>query len=323
MKIYQAWQDFRRENPQVKLNLALGNFDGFHLGHRCLLAKMQEACQKEKASSGVFLFHPHPLSKLCGTAPSLLNNDMEKEALLRYLGIDYLIYQEFTQIWADMLPQEFVSNILVEKLQVNHLFVGFNYTFGAKAAGETKLLARLAQQHGFLLTVSPPVKQNGMIVSSSVIRQALQSGNLQKANALLGYAYCFSGQVVKGKQLGRQLGFPTANLICPKEKQKPVNGVYRIAAACEGQLYDGVANIGKQPTISDHEQHFLEAHLFDTNEDFYGKLLWVWLLDFIRPEQKFANVVHLQKQISQDKKTAKALMEKRPIDRNLLLPKTF
>jgi riboflavin kinase/FMN adenylyltransferase len=287
--------------------VALGNFDGLHLGHRAVIGTVCEpsGTPEPSAYGTVLSFNPHPQTFFSGQAKSLLTPFDEKVALLEAQGVQQFVLLPFDQALATLTPEAFVEKILVNHLQAQQISVGFNFRFGCQRSGDTSQLKAIAANYGIEVSILEPKTLNGDRVSSSAIRQALQDGEIQRAKALLGRPYGLTGTVIQGQQLGRQIGFPTANLAVPAEKFLPRRGVYRVLVEGEGfsSLKRGVLNVGCRPTI-DGLQETVEVHLLDWVGNLYGNTLTVYLEQFLRPEQKFASLQALSAQIQIDCETA-------------------
>ncbi|MGA7934255.1 MAG: bifunctional riboflavin kinase/FAD synthetase [Kovacikia sp.] len=300
--------------------VALGNFDGVHLGHRQVIQPVL-SCAEEPAAERIYAtvvtFHPHPQEFFSGQSRLLLTPLNEKGALLKAMGVEQLVSLPFGQELAELSPEQFVENILVQGLRAKHVSVGLDFCFGRQRAGTAADLQTIAATHGVAVTIAPLKSLEGGRISSSAIRQALQVGDLQIANRLLGRSYCLVGKVFQGQQLGRTLGFPTANLQLPSEKFVPKQGVYAVQVHLyeEGNESDlvadptllGVMNIGVRPTVEGKIQ-VVEVHLLDWAGELYGRTLLVHLKKFLRPEQKFASLEALKAQIQLDCLTARAVL---------------
>ncbi len=289
-KIYQNFN-----SPSV----ALGNFDGVHLGHQEILRKTVETAHRKGRDAVVYTFDPHPrlvLSKV----PEIprITTPRERADLLEHLGIDVLVLAEFTLEFAAQTPEEFVENVLVEELGVRNLFIGDNYRFGKGRAGTAQTLKNMAPELGFVVHVIPPVTMDGLRVSSSRIRERLMQGQIREANMLLGREFTIEGRVIHGHHRGKGLGFPTANMK-PEVKLHPPEGVYAVYCRVGGDIYQGVMNIGYNPTFKDRRVSY-EVHLLDFNRDIYGEMIRVYLVDRLRPEMTFAGVDALKEQIAKD-----------------------
>lgn len=288
------------------LHLALGVFDGVHIGHQAVIARAVGAAKGNGGLGGVLTFDPHPIRVIApAKAPaSLLATLHHKEKIVRDLGADLFIALEFDQKLASMEPGEFLDQLF--RLPVKTIAVGEDWRFGKGRHGDVEYLQSQAELRGFRLEAVPPVMIEGERVSSTRIRQAIRDGNFGAAARLLGRAYTVCGPVVHGKQLGRTIGFPTAN-IDTGDSQLPPDGVWAVNAILpDGRTAPGVANLGTRPTV-DGSSRSLEAHLFDFTEDLYGQELEIEFLDFIRPEKKFNGLDELKNQIARDAESARAI----------------
>ncbi len=282
--------------------IALGNFDGIHRGHQKVIESIFEAAAAGGCYPSVVTFYPHPQEYFTGQRRQLLTPIDEKVQQLETLGVTQLVTLPFNQDIAQLSPQEFVEKILIEHLQTQWVSVGEDFRFGRGRSGTVADLKAIASNFNVQVNiVSLQTCAEGRI-SSSQIRQALQEGNIEQANRLLGRPYSLTGKVVYGQQLGRTIGFPTANLQLPSEKFLPRQGVYSVQALGselgESPL-TGVMNIGTRPTV-DGTQQTIEIHLLDWSGDLYDQNLTVNLVEFIRPEQKFNSLDELKAQIQVD-----------------------
>lgn len=286
--------------------VALGNFDGIHLGHRQVIAPVLE--NDGIARTTVVTFSPHPKEFFTGEPRSLLTPQEEKVLHLEAIGVQQLVLLPFNRELAKLTPQQFVEEILVNQLQARQVSVGADFCFGHRRTGTADDLKAIAATFGIGVTIVPLLLFQGKRISSSAIREALLSGDLQTANRMLGRSYRLIGQVVTGQQLGRTIGFPTANLQLLGDKLVPCRGVYavRVSGAGESAIL-GVMNIGNRPTVNGLSQT-IEVHLLDWSGDLYGKTLIVELEEFIRPEQKFASLEELKAQIQADCETARSTL---------------
>ena len=289
-------------------SVALGFFDGCHLGHQQILDLCRE---KGREQSGVLTFREHPGASIPGRqAPQLLTTAEERIALLQERGLKVFL-KTFDREFSTWPAEKFAEEILARALGVSAVVVGHDYRFGHRAAGDVELLISLGGKLGFSTTIVPPVtlEQNGRIViSSTKVRQAVAEGDLELARRLLGRPYSVTGTVAQGRKLGRTLEFPTANLAFPEEKLAPPYGVMAVRATTRaGDTHQGVANFGLRPTVADGATlPLLEAHLFDFSGDLYGQPLKIEMLRFLRPEQKFASFSALRDQILADAQQARA-----------------
>lgn len=302
-------------NALTPTAVALGNFDGIHQGHSQVIRPVLSSPFTTAGSAvpTVVTFNPHPQEFFSGQPRCLLTPIAEKAFYLEQMGIQQLVLLPFNRELAQLTPLQFVEEILIQGLQVKQISIGQDFCFGQGRAGTAEMLQAIAEHHGITVVIAPLKLLQATRVSSSAIRQALQAGDLQAANAALGRAYSLVGEVVKGQQLGRTLGFPTANLRLPPEKFLPHQGVYAVRVqicdraelhlTCNAQSWPGVMNLGHRPTV-EGTQLIAEVHLFDWTGDLYGKTLVVNLEAFIRPEQKFNSLEQLKAQIQQDCKAA-------------------
>lgn len=294
---------------RIPTAVALGNFDGVHQGHRQVIQPVLSTAEGEAVHSTVVTFHPHPQEFFSGQARKLLTPLPEKVAQLTQLGVEQLVLLPFDQQLASLTPVQFVEQILVQQLQAKRVSVGQDFCFGRQRAGTAAELCAIAATFGVEVVIAPLRLMNGERISSSAIRNALQHGDVQTANRLLGRSYSLVGPVVQGQQLGRTIGFPTANVQLPPEKLLPGHGVYAVQVqlgSSSGDRLGGVMNIGQRPTVSG-TQITTEIHLLDWSGDLYGQTLTVQLEQFLRPEQKFASLDALKVQIQADCDTARSL----------------
>lgn len=306
-------------NSLTPTAVALGNFDGIHQGHRRVIQPILKSPDRPSPPpyTTVVTFHPHPQEFFTGQPRSLLTPLEEKVAQLQILGVDQLVMLPFDRELASLTPEHFVAEILVKGLQAKQISVGQDFCFGRQRTGTAEDLCTIAAEYGIDVTIAPLKLLDGHRISSSAIRAALQQGDIQQANYLLGRPYSLVGEVVQGQQVGRKLGFPTANLKFPPEKFLPRLGVYAVwANLCDrvnGVLTEsssaipGVMNLGYRPTVDGHGL-VAEVHLFDWSADLYGKTLSVHFTQFIRPEQKFTALDELKAQIQSDCLVAKAVL---------------
>jgi riboflavin kinase/FMN adenylyltransferase len=288
------------------LFLAIGVFDGVHLGHQAVISTSATHAKEAGGTPVVVTFDPHPAKVLRpNDAPHLLTATQHKIALIRDLGVAHLLVLHFDRAFASTAPEEFVQQLVANSRPLQEICVGHEWSFGKGRAGNLALLKQLGVTHNFNVVGVEAVKVNGEVVSSTAIRKAVADGNLVKATQMLGREYTILGTVVSGEKLGRKLGFPTANLSAHSE-QFPPNGVYVAEARLAGTLYRGVANLGYRPTISAGKpERLLELHLFDLEREIYGEEMEVRFLRYLRPEQKFENVEALKAQIARDVEQAR------------------
>lgn len=286
--------------------VALGNFDGIHLGHRQVIAPVLSSNPATRAT--VVTFSPHPQEFFSGQPRSLLTPHAEKAAFLSAIGVDQLVLLPFNRELADLSPERFVDEILVGQLRARQVSVGQDFCFGHHRKGTALDLRAIAAAHGIEVEIVPLLTMQGRRISSSAIREALVQGDVHLANRMLGRSYRLVGEVVAGQQVGRTIGFPTANLQLPADKLVPRQGVYGVrVSGGETSSVLGVMNIGTRPTVNGLGQT-IEVHLLDWHGDLYGKTLTVELEEFIRPEQKFASLEDLKDQIRTDCDIARAML---------------
>ncbi len=310
MKIYHSIDDFQRLNYAV---VTSGTFDGVHLGHQTILKRLKEIAGKNNGETVVITFWPHPRLILKPEEESLklLNTFEEKAELLKAQGIHHLLRIPFTKEFSQITSQEFVSNILVDKIGTRKLVIGYDHRFGRNREGSFEQLKINGPTYGFEVEEIPRQDVEDVGVDSSKIRKALEEGDIDTANHFLGMPYSISGAVVKGDQLGRQLGFPTANIdIDSHHKLIPAEGIYAVTVNYGTRELKGMLYIGTRPTV-DGSKRVIEVNLFDFNETIYGETLKVNLISFIRGDAKFDNLDGLIQQLHRDKELAlKALSPK-------------
>ena len=288
------------------LFLAIGVFDGVHLGHQAVISTSAGHAQEANGTPVVVTFDPHPVKVLRpADAPHLLTATQHKIALIRDLGVAHLLILHFDRAFAATAPEEFVDQLVANSRPLREICVGHEWSFGKGRAGNLNLLKELGRVHDFNVIGVEAVTVNGEVVSSTAIRKAVAEGNLIKATQMLGREYTILGTVIAGEKLGRKLGFPTANLSAHSE-QFPPDGVYVIEARRSGTLHRGVANLGYRPTVSGAKpERLLELHLFDLERDIYGEEVEVRFLRYLRTEQKFESVEALKAQIARDVERAR------------------
>ena len=297
-------------NAMEPTALALGNFDGVHLGHQALIGAMVEKAHEKGIKAAVFTFSNHPRNLLPGRTP-VLNITMEgqKSQIIESLGVDYLFNIEFTEEIMTMEPESFIRELLVGRLNAKDVFCGFNYNYGFKAKGNTQLLKKMGAELGFDVWEMPPFYIEDDVVSSSLIRTLIASGQVEKCETYLGRNYAIDGEVVVGNRLGRKLGFPTSNLVISPNMVTPPNGVYVTYCTYNGHRYPSVTNVGHKPTIGEYEKN-VETHIFNFDKELYGKHISVEFLEKTRDEVKFDNIEELSEQILRDCRDARKYHEK-------------
>lgn len=297
--------DAELKNKYPATVIALGTFDGLHLGHTDVINTARNYAERSGLKLAVFTFSNHPLALIRpDLVPVRIISAEEKIKLLESFGVDYLINIPFTEDFAALSPDEFLEKLACFNYRC--LVVGENFTYGFLGSGKTETLERSGRKNGFDVIVRPLVKMNGNVVSSTGIRNLIQAGHIEYANRMLGRAYAITGKIVHGEQRGRKLGFPTANIeLLHGEMAVPAPGVYAVTASIEGSIYEGMGNIGNNPTFNDVEHARLEVNLFNCSGDLYGKTMSVQFHKYIRAEKKFSGVEELCWQIEEDKKAIK------------------
>ena len=297
--------DAELKNKYSATVIALGTFDGLHLGHTDVINTARNYAERSGLKLAVFTFSNHPLALIRpDLVPVRIISAEEKIKLLESFGVDYLINIPFTEDFAALSPDEFLDRLACFNYRC--LVVGENFTYGFLGSGKTETLERSGRKNGFDVIVRPLVKMNGNVVSSTGIRNLIQAGHIEYANRMLGRAYAITGTIVHGEQRGRKLGFPTANIeLLHGEMAVPAPGVYAVTASIEGSIYEGMGNIGNNPTFNDVEHARLEVNLFNCSGDLYGKTMSVQFHKYIRAEKKFSGVEELCRQIEEDKNAIK------------------
>lgn len=307
MKIYEGIEDFRLvPNPVV----TSGTFDGVHLGHQKILNRIREIADQIGGKTVMITFWPHPRLILYPNEHNLrlLTTFEEKAKLLREFGIDHLLTIPFTKEFSELSSEEFIQNILIDKIQTRKLVIGYDHRFGRNREGSFEYLKENIDRYHFELEEISREDVDDVGVSSTKIRQALEEGEVHIANEFLGRPYELNGIIIKGQQLGRSIGFPTANIHIPLDyKLIPCDGAYAVTIDIEGETFLGMLNIGNRPTVNGSSRT-IEAHLFDFSGDLYDKRVTVHLKSYLRPEIKFSGLESLQKQLAIDKEMARKIL---------------
>lgn len=319
IKRFSVWVASSLTTVKTPTSVALGNFDGVHQGHRRVLEPIfsRSLAPKEGGGQGTYAsvvtFNPHPQEFFSGQPRSLLTPHAEKVKYLEAMGVEQLVLLPFDRTLANLSPQEFVENILVRKLMARRISVGEDFRFGRSRSGGCEELKAIASSFGVEVCIAPLQKSEEKRIGSSAIRQALELGNIIEANRQLGRPYTVVGRVVRGQQLGRTIGFPTANLQLPPNKFLPRYGVYAVRASWGNinnpqRRWLGVINIGCRPTVDDNGLPTVEVHLLDWSGDLYGETITASLEHFLRPEKKFASLSELKDGIEADCAIARKLL---------------
>lgn len=307
LKIIHSIPSFRAEKPTI---VTIGTFDGVHLGHQKIIAQITAAAIENQCDSLVLTFFPHPRMVLQeGTEMKQLNTIEEKTKLLERLGVDHLVIHPFDKTFSRMTAEEFVKEVLVDTFQLKKIIIGYDHRFGRNRTADINDLIAFGETYGFEVAQISAEELNDVSISSTKIRTALNEGNITLANNFLGYAYSLTGEVVKGQQLGRTIGYPTANLLIKEDyKLIPQNGVYVVQTDIQGQTVFGMMNIGNRPTV-DGTTQTIEVHLLDFHQELYGQILSVSLLKRLRNEQKFPSLDALKSQLLKDKSDTISFLE--------------
>ncbi len=296
MEIITATSDFELNRETA---IAIGKFDGIHLGHQRLLQEII-AKQQEGLAPCVFTFDPSPAVFFGFSDGKELTTREEKRRFLAQMGVDVLVEFPMTKESAAMEPECFIKEILVEKLKVRFLVAGTDVSFGAKGAGNAKLLQNYAVTYGYEVKTIEKVKLQEIEISSTLVRNQVENGNMSYVEELLGMPYTITGSVQHGKALGRKLGMPTVNLLPEKDKLLPPNGVYFSEVLYKGNCYAAISNIGYKPTVSNEKILGVESYLYEFDEEIYGEDIEVRLLAFKRSEMRFESVEQLKEQMQKD-----------------------
>ena len=283
---------------EVRSSVTLGKFDGLHRGHQKLINLIRRE-QGEKNRSVIFTFDVSPRSYILHSPPKYLLTYEERRELAENLGVDILAECPFTEALMHMEPEDFVKEYLAERLHARYLAVGPDFRFGYQRRGTPELLKELGRTYGFRTEIVEKEKYKGRDISSTFVREELEKGHIEEVNQLLGYTYFTKGEIVHGRQLGRTIGLPTANLIPPVIKKLPPNGVYITESLIQGKTYQGITNVGYKPTV---KENFLgvETYLFSCNADLYGQEAEVRFYRYLRPEIKFSSLEELKCQMLKD-----------------------
>ncbi len=308
MRMTHGW--FGEPHPQQRpLAVTIGNFDGVHLGHQSMLARLTARAASAGAAPAVLTFEPHPREIFTpDSAPTRLTSLREKLEILRGLGVARVHVCRFTKPFAALSAEDFVRRILVEGLHARYVLVGDDFRFGAKRAGDFALLTKLGEQHGFTAEALHTVEAAGQRASSTAVREALAAGDMATAAQLLGRPYSISGRVVGGDQLGRKIGYPTANIQL-KHNRPPLTGIFAVRVQGLDQPdWPGVASLGTRPTVHANGRPTLEVHLFNFDQSIYRRHLRVEFLHKLRDEAKFPSLEALIAQIDEDARQAREML---------------
>ncbi len=300
MKIYRNIEEVRER----EVVLTIGTFDGVHLAHRALISSIVEEAHATGRESMLMTFSPHPrtfVSTSTSKPIGLLSTTTEKVEYLRETGLDILLVQTFDRRFSEVTAEDFIEHHLVAALHPSQIIIGYDHKFGKNRSGDIQLLRDYAAEGDYEVREIPKIILDDLSVNSTQIREYLYTGEVDKANQLLGRPYSMRGTVVRGLQNGRKLGYPTAN-IKPEHKEKlvPRDGVYKVDVRIGEECNRGALNIGNRPSIDQTLTHTIEVYILDFDEDIYGREVQLYFLDFIRPELRFDSVDALRAQIAQD-----------------------
>ncbi|MDG2433053.1 bifunctional riboflavin kinase/FAD synthetase [Flavobacterium sp.] len=309
MNIFHSIDDFSTAKKTI---LTLGTFDGVHIGHKKILDKVIASTEEEKYESLVLTFFPHPRMVLQEHSEiKLLNTISEKIDLLEKMGIHNLVIHPFDETFSRLTAEDFVRTVLVDKFNIQKIIIGYDHRFGRNRTANIDDLIDFGAKYNFEVEQISVQEIDAISVSSTKIRNALSEGDMTLANSYLGYDYFFTGTVIKGKQLGRTIGFPTANIKIEEDyKLIPKKGSYIVESTINTKNIRGIMNIGFNPTVAG-ESLSVEVHFLDFDEDLYDKKIAITILEYLRPEQKFGSVEELKKQLELDKKAAISYFNKR------------
>jgi len=295
------------QNPLgFSTSAAIGNFDGVHLGHKKIFKLIKNIAEQKSTKSCILTFYPHPQKVLARKDVSLIMPIDEKFKLLKEAGIDCVISIKFTKELSHLSAEEFVKDVLINKINIRDIVVGPNFMFGKNRSGNAELLKEMGNKYGFETHVISPIKLDDDVISSSTIRKKISEGNILDLNNYLGYKYFLKGIIVEGEKRGRKIGFPTAN-INTKWELIPKPGVYATISGVKGSLYTSITNIGFRPTFGENKL-LIETHLFDFSDSVYGEEIKVEFYQRLRDEKKFDSVQELIAQIKTDIKDVKNIL---------------
>jgi riboflavin kinase/FMN adenylyltransferase len=307
MRIYHHIDEFTRLNNAI---VTIGTFDGVHLGHRKIIAGIKELAESTGGETVLLTFFPHPRMILHPEDESikLINTMPEKAELLEELGIEHLIITPFSRDFSNQTAEEYIRDVLVNKIGTKKIVIGYDHRFGKDRQGGLDELLQMGPVYGFEVVEIPEQDINDVAISSTRVRSALLEGKIELANTLLGYPFYITGTVVRGDQLGRQIGYPTANIVIPERyKLIPSHGIFAARVIIDGLLYNGMAYIGSRPTINGLTRN-IEVNIFDFDQDIYNRQIQMEFLNFVRDDMKFDSLDELKDQIAKDKVEVKRLL---------------
>ncbi|MBT2619310.1 MULTISPECIES: bifunctional riboflavin kinase/FAD synthetase [Chryseobacterium] len=299
MKVFKNFKDYSSQKP---LALSLGMFDGVHLGHKCIIDELKKVGTENQLETAILTFWPHPRFVFNPNEDlKLLNTLDEKKLLIDKYGINNLFLKEFDEEFRNLTGEEFVRQILIDKLNVKYLIIGYDHSFGKNKSGNFELLQKLSKELNFEVEQMEAINIHENNISSTKIRNALLAGNIVAANEMLGYSYSVSGKVIHGKKIGRTIGYPTANIGTDSIKLLPKKGAYIVEVEVKGQTYKGMLSVGTNPTVNG-DTLTVEVYILDFNEDIYDQDITVKFRDFLHDEIKFEGLEKLIERLDEDKR---------------------
>ncbi|WP_423147655.1 bifunctional riboflavin kinase/FAD synthetase [Rubrolithibacter danxiaensis] len=307
MKVYKNLAEFDKRNSVV----TIGTFDGVHIGHRKIISRLLEVAEQRGGETVILTFFPHPRMIIHPEDVNLklITTIDEKAELLEDLGIDHLIITPFTRDFSNLAPEEYIKQILVEQIGTQQIVIGYDHRFGKNREGGLTDLLRLAPQYNFEVEEIPEQDIHDVAVSSTKIREALLKGDVRTAKDFLGYHFHITGKVIRGDQIGRKLGFPTANLLIAETyKILPADGIYAVRVEADKTLFNGMAYLGSRPTLNGMSRN-IEANIFNFDQDLYGKDIRLHFIEFIRGDARFDTLEDLRRQIEKDQDTASLILQ--------------
>jgi len=305
VKIFEGLENIEKINNPV---IAIGNFDGVHRGHRQLISKVLEECEKYNGNPSVLTFYPHPLTVVNPyTKIEQITPLNDKIRIFEEIGIKYVYVIKFDDEFSNITAKDFIENVLVDKIGVKEVVIGYDFSFGKNKEGTVETLREFGDIYGFKVIVVPALKEDEKVISSTKIRSFLKEGLIKNANNFLGRPYMIKGIVIKGKKIGRLIGFPTANLLITNYLI-PRKGVYAVYAYIDDKKYKALASIGPAPTFHIDTSNF-EVHILDFDDNIYGKEITVEFVERLRGIEKFKDVEDLKLQIFEDIKKARLILE--------------
>lgn len=307
MKVYRGFSEY---SPVKNAVVTTGTFDGVHVGHQTIIDRLKRIAQKQEGETVLLTFHPHPRLVLQKDSElKLLSTIEERIELLEKAGVDHLIVVPFNKEFSRLTSLEFVKDILVEKVGTKTLVIGYDHHFGRNREGSFQHLLEYGPMYGFVVEEIPAFEVSDVNVSSTKVREAIKTGKVEQAANFMGHPYTLSGNVVEGDQIGRSIGFPTANIEVKEDyKLIPKPGVYAVNTLFKGVSYSGMLNIGFRPTVGEGNDLTIEVNIFDFNQDIYGEEIKLEIIKHVRNEIQFNGVSELKAQLEQDLKACQKIL---------------